>query len=97
MADTQAITTNTDRVGNAYFPVGVWCIAGGLFAWKLLMRPAHASSLRRLPKREKPVTRFSEATALLWGWLLGGAAGLAVHHIPFQLVLMWYVLTGWQK
>ena len=26
-----------------------------------------------------------------------GAAGLAIHHIPFQLVLMWYVLTGWQK
>ena len=87
----------TDRVGNAYYPVGVWCVAGGLIAWKYLTQPAPAVHRKHPRPTQKEFSSFAKAYMLSWGWLLGGAAGLAIHHIPFQLTLMWYVLTGWQK
>jgi outer membrane protein assembly factor BamB len=89
----------TDRVGNAYYAVGIWCLAGAFVVWKIITQPA---SLRRSygvanVRPPIPATKFSRALSLTWGWLLGGAAGLAIHHIPFQLVVMWYVLTRWQS
>ena len=87
----------TDRVGNAYFPVGVWCIAGGLIAWKFLTQPPPAAAVRGKRPVQRAQSSLAKAYLLSWGWLLGGAAGLAIHHMPFQLAVMWYVLTGWQK
>jgi hypothetical protein len=31
---------------------------------------------------------------LSWGWVLGGAVGVVIHHLPVQLVLIAYVLKG---
>jgi hypothetical protein len=78
-----------DRIGNPYFPVLAWCLSGTLISLSYLQAPWR-------PRFARPVTiaPSNGVRELSWGWVLGGAVGVVIHHLPVQLVLIAYVLKG---
>ena len=83
---------HSDRVGNAFYPVAAWALAG---PWLTLALAEKSGSARRGATRA--TSAKSRSATLGCGWLIGATAGLAAHYLPAQAVIIWYVLTGWQS